>query len=60
VRGCLEQALVQSSKLLDQLGRLVNLELDPQHRDSHPQPAEIVVADPVLAALAVDRLERAQ
>src|SRR5919202_2549136 len=45
--------------MLDELGRLVHLEVDPEHRDPQRQPSEVVVARPVLASLRVDRLDRA-
>ena len=45
-------------QLVDQLGRLVDLDVHAQHRYADRQPAEVVVRGPVLAALRVDRLER--
>src|SRR5918994_1730354 len=45
--------------VLGELGRLVQLEVDAEHRNPHGEPAEVVVAGPVLAAVRVDRLDRA-
>src|ERR687898_710370 len=42
-----------------ELGRLVQLEVDAEHRNPHGEPAEVVVAGPVLAAVRVDRLDSA-
>ena len=47
-------------QVLDELGRLVDLELDAEHRDPGGQPVEVVVAGAVLAAVLAERLERAR
>src|SRR5437660_848525 len=49
----------QRAQLLDELGRLAYVEVDPQHRDAHGEPAEVVVACPQLARALVERLDRA-
>ena len=45
--------------MLDKLRRLVHLEVDAEHRDSQCEPAEIVIARPVLAPVRAPRLDRA-
>src|SRR5947208_2131753 len=51
------EAPCQCLQVLDQLRRLVNSDLQAEHGDPHRQPAKVVVASPVLAAVGVDRLE---
>ena len=48
----------QRPQRLGQLGRLVQLEVDAQHRHAHRQPLEVVVAAAVLAGVLVERLDR--
>src|SRR5215211_4322030 len=43
--------------MLDELGRLVHVEVDAEHRDAQSQPSEVVVAGPVLAGVLVYRLD---
>src|SRR5579864_8045078 len=40
----------QLPQVLDQLWRLVDLEVDPQHEDSQGEPIQVIVARAVLAA----------
>ena len=48
----------QGPEMLDQLGRLVHLEVDAEHRDAPGEPSEVIVAGPVGAGVRVDRLDR--
>jgi hypothetical protein len=45
--------------VLDQLGRLVHLEVDAKHCVAQCQPAQVIVAGDDLAGVRIDRLERA-
>ena len=53
------EPLGQCPQMLDQLRRLVHLEVDTEHRDAQRQPPEVVVAGAVLAGVRVDRLDSA-
>ena len=59
LRGCCATKPVgERSYVLGQLRRLVDVEVDAEHRDPEREPGEVVVAGPVLAAAGVDRLDR--
>src|SRR5690242_10377033 len=51
------QPLREHPHVLGKLGRLVDLEVDPEHRDADGEPAKVVVAGPERAAVVVDRLD---
>src|SRR6478672_8239694 len=53
------QAVGELAQVLGQLGWLVDLEVGREHRDAHRQPAQVVVAGAQLAAVVVDRRDRA-
>jgi hypothetical protein len=46
------------AELRDELRRLVDLDLGPEHGDPDREPLEVVIGGPVLAAVRVDPLER--
>jgi hypothetical protein len=54
------EPVCQCSQALAQLGRLLDLEVDVEHRDADRQPTQVVVAGPVPAGALVDWLDRAQ
>src|SRR4051812_19473453 len=52
------QAAGERSQMLGELGRLVDLEVDAEHRDPQREPGDVVVAGTELAAARVSRLDR--